>query len=259
MDLLTSYYFINNINRENSTNTTKNNKSTNNDTSIDYTSRQISAITPSPEQHINNKQKNNNNNNSNKKSVVTHNNNNIKSNALLCKIAKYLHKHELKKYNGKRTFDHYINFLTDIIKRSKSTKNILLLTLYYLIKIDENCRTTSSIGPGMSSYCSKRKFFGCLVLAHKYLNDKTFKMDSWFIISGGGLSKLEISQIERWCLGQLDYNLYVRNINDVKNWCLPHLFVFNSPDKTDTDLSDLLNYQRQEQSLEYCHSKNQIS
>lgn len=99
-----------------------------------------------------------------------------------------------------------LKFLNEVFKRSKCSKENAVLATFYFQKIYQ-----SNIGDEPSlpefSRCSKRIFLSCLILSHKFLNDNTYSMKNWQIISG--LHAKDLSLMERWCLGKLDYQLAV--------------------------------------------------
>ncbi|CCD24090.1 cyclin family protein NDAI_0C04300 [Naumovozyma dairenensis CBS 421] len=102
------------------------------------------------------------------------------------------------------------SFINEITKRSKSKRNILLLATYYFQKLYTSLSTCPVSTIPEFAFCAKRSFLTCIIIAHKYLNDSTFSMESWSLISG--LNKKALSTIERWCLGKLDYNLFVDDL-----------------------------------------------
>lgn len=57
--------------------------------------------------------------------------------------------------------------------------------------------------------CPRRIYLCCLILAHKFLHDKTLSLNAWRLISG--LKPRELSFMERWCLGRLDYQLHIKD------------------------------------------------
>ena len=146
------------------------------------------------------------------------------TNIMILKISKVLLKTDLP--HKRRAFQHYATFLHDVLKRSKTTKTCLILATYYYDLLINETKTPKQTSNEVESleYCAKRRFYGCLILAHKYINDKTYNMESWSIISGkGGLSKLDISKIEKWCLAKLNYELYIKDLSVLQKWCLDKL------------------------------------
>lgn len=97
-------------------------------------------------------------------------------------------------------------FLNEIFKRSKCSKNIILLSAYYFHKL-YTFKMQSVTNLPEFSRCSKRIYLVCLILSHKFLKDQTFSMKSWQRISG--LPTKDIATMERWCLGKLDYELFL--------------------------------------------------
>ncbi|SCV99479.1 LAFE_0A04060g1_1 [Lachancea fermentati] len=113
---------------------------------------------------------------------------------------------------------HLIPFVTEVFRRSKCTKKVILLSMYYFHKL-HTFKLKSITNLPEFSRCAKRIYLSCLVIAHKFLNDQTFSMKTWQCISG--LSSKDITTMERWCLGKLEYellldddklNMWVRNV-----------------------------------------------
>ncbi|KAL3234876.1 PHO85 cyclin-5 [Nakaseomyces bracarensis] len=96
-------------------------------------------------------------------------------------------------------------FLKEVMKRAQINKNILLLASIYFKNL------VSSYKEELPDFacCGKRLLLVCLILAHKFSNDMTFSMRTWTQVSG--LPTMSISIMERWCLKQLNYGLYINN------------------------------------------------
>ncbi|EJS43437.1 pcl5p [Saccharomyces arboricola H-6] len=99
-----------------------------------------------------------------------------------------------------------LKFLNEVFKRSKCSKENAILATFYFQKIYQ-FHTSSEASLPEFSHCSKRIFLCCLILSHKFLNDNTYSMKNWQIISG--LHAKDLSLMERWCLGRLNYELAV--------------------------------------------------
>ncbi|QLG71969.1 hypothetical protein HG535_0C03220 [Zygotorulaspora mrakii] len=95
-------------------------------------------------------------------------------------------------------------FLREILKRSKCNKKVTLLSTLYFQKINNSQKDIDDL-PEFAK-CSKRAFLSCLILAHKFLNDNTFSLKTWSLISG--LKQKDLSCMERWYLQKLDYKLF---------------------------------------------------
>ncbi|CCH58109.1 hypothetical protein TBLA_0A03090 [Henningerozyma blattae CBS 6284] len=94
-------------------------------------------------------------------------------------------------------------FLTQIIKRSKLSKSLVLYSTLYASKIFSKHQCNS---PEFAN-CSKRILLLSIIIAHKFNNDNTFSIKTWSQISG--LKSTELINMERWCLQTLDYNLNI--------------------------------------------------
>ncbi|SCU98272.1 LAFA_0G16754g1_1 [Lachancea sp. 'fantastica'] len=118
------------------------------------------------------------------------------------------------------TKQHLVAYLTEIIKRAKCSKKIVLLSIFYFHKL-YTYKLDSITNLPEFSRCSKRIFLCCLILAHKFLNDQTFSMASWQRISG--LPCKDLSTMERWCLANLDYELFTTE-TELTTWCDKHIY-----------------------------------
>ncbi|CEP62277.1 Pcl5p LALA0_S05e01860g [Lachancea lanzarotensis] len=118
------------------------------------------------------------------------------------------------------TKQHLVAYLTEIIKRAKCSKKIVLLSTFYFHKLYAYKLDSITNLPEFSR-CSKRVYLCCLVLAHKFLNDQTFSMASWQRISG--LPCKDLSTMERWCLTILDYELFTTDA-ELTMWCDKHIY-----------------------------------
>ncbi|CAI4063682.1 Pcl5p SKDI_08G1150 [Saccharomyces kudriavzevii IFO 1802] len=99
-----------------------------------------------------------------------------------------------------------LKFLNEVFKRSKCSKENAILATFYFQRIYRSRAQNESSLPEFSR-CSKRIFLCCLILSHKFLNDNTYSMKNWQIISG--LHAKDLSLMERWCLGKLNYELAI--------------------------------------------------
>lgn len=96
-------------------------------------------------------------------------------------------------------------FLREVVRRSKSNKKNAVLALSYFNKLYDS--QSAKVKLPDFARCAKRIFLSCLILAHKFLNDNSFNMKTWSLISG--LTVKDLCLMERWCLDKLDYNLYI--------------------------------------------------
>lgn len=90
-------------------------------------------------------------------------------------------------------------FIAEILRRSRTSYSTLQLALYYLVKA-----TTIPSKPRVFA-CGRRTFLSALVVAGKYLQDRTFSSRAWSRISG--LSTKEINANEISLLLALDWKL----------------------------------------------------
>lgn len=94
-------------------------------------------------------------------------------------------------------------FLKQVMKRAQINKETLLLAAMYFKNLVHSYKEDL---PDFAC-CGKRVLLVCLILAHKFSNDMTFSMRTWTQVSG--LPIKSISIMERWCLKQLNYGLYI--------------------------------------------------
>lgn len=113
-----------------------------------------------------------------------------------CKISTDKIKNEVKSVGS---------FVREVLRRSESNTKITVLAFTYFNKVYDGQSSRDKL-PEFAR-CSKRIFLGCLILAHKFLNDNSFTMKTWNMISG--LKQKDLCLMERWCLDRLDYKLLV--------------------------------------------------
>lgn len=97
------------------------------------------------------------------------------------------------------------SFVREVLRRSKSNSKSTVLAFTYFNKIYDSQLGRDKL-PEFAR-CSKRVFLSCLILANKFLNDNSFTMKTWTMISG--LKQKDLCLMERWCLDRLDYKLLV--------------------------------------------------
>ncbi|CCD23858.1 Pcl5p NDAI_0C01980 [Naumovozyma dairenensis CBS 421] len=110
-------------------------------------------------------------------------------------------------------------YLMEILKRSQSSRNNVIVASFYFQKLYNSVQLNQDPNPEFV-HCSKRIFLSCLILSHKFLNDKTFSMKAWSLISG--ISKRDLSILERWCLMRLNYHLVV-DVTEINKWSFTNL------------------------------------
>ncbi|QLL33382.1 hypothetical protein HG536_0E02930 [Torulaspora globosa] len=97
------------------------------------------------------------------------------------------------------------SFVREVLRRSKSNTRSTVLAFAYFNKVYDGQSVKDKL-PEFAR-CSKRVFLSCLILANKFLNDNSFAMKTWHMISG--LRQKDLCLMERWCLDRLDYKLLV--------------------------------------------------
>ncbi|CAO3582519.1 unnamed protein product [Absidia cylindrospora] len=116
-------------------------------------------------------------------------------------------------------------FIQEVLKRSRTTYSTLQTAFFYLFRArpaivhylhtssatrhsDDGHQGTAPLN-GRDAYihCGRRMFLASLVVASKFVQDKTYRNSVWAKIAG--LTVQEINASERVFLGLLDYRLYV--------------------------------------------------
>jgi len=91
-------------------------------------------------------------------------------------------------------------FISEILKRSNTTFNILTLSNIYLSRFIKTLNN--------ENYNWRKIFTGTLILAHKYLCDIGYNRNIlWVHITG--LKINEINEIEKLILNKINFDLYV--------------------------------------------------
>ena len=105
------------------------------------------------------------------------------------------------------------DFISESLKRSKTSYSTLQVALYYIIMLKANVpvdRFTQEQTGDPSQIplqCGRRMFLSVLMLGSKYLQDKNYSTTAWSKITG--LSCAEINSHERQVLLALDYRLHI--------------------------------------------------
>ncbi|CCE63208.1 hypothetical protein TPHA_0E01140 [Tetrapisispora phaffii CBS 4417] len=119
------------------------------------------------------------------------------------------------KFNGK----HAVSkkklklFLKEIVRRTNS-KNINVTTINHAIhylkafysQLEEHDCARAAMDRPLFTFCIKRMFIMCLVLANKFLVDENYVLSTWSLITASSLKDLKI--METYVLKTLDYNLF---------------------------------------------------
>jgi Cyclin len=107
-------------------------------------------------------------------------------------------------------------FVREILKRSKSTYSTLQAALYYIFRIKEtimdlmakrNVLPVLQPSPQDCIFCGRRMFLAAVMVASKFLQDKTYRNSAWAKISG--LTASEISFSEMAFLELIDFRLFI--------------------------------------------------
>ncbi|KAG2219421.1 hypothetical protein INT45_010612, partial [Circinella minor] len=158
-------------------------------------------------------------------------------------------------------------FIQEVLKRSRTTYSTLQTALFYLFRArpaiiaqlyERNHATTmdhrhpSNNNPyWQDAYisCGRRMFLASLVIASKFVQDKTYRNSAWAKIAGLPVS--EINAAERIFLDLIDYRLYIAQPTFEQWHHLLHLHVesraLNKPIPLLHDLSCLPTGQQQQQ------------
>ncbi|KAI8332432.1 cyclin-domain-containing protein [Chlamydoabsidia padenii] len=103
-------------------------------------------------------------------------------------------------------------FIQEVLKRSRTTYSTLQTALFYLFRsrpaIDAHLRQQQQDKwEGAYISCGRRMFLASLVVASKFVQDKTYRNSAWAKIAG--LPVAEINAAERIFLDLVDYRLYI--------------------------------------------------
>lgn len=116
-------------------------------------------------------------------------------------------------------------FVREILKRSKTTYSTLQAALYYIFRIKASVTehmVRRQAGPPMEKpspkdciFCGRRMFLAALMVASKFLQDRTYRNSAWAKISG--LNTAEITFSEMTFLQLIDYQLFISK-NTFDRW-----------------------------------------
>src|SRR5438067_13500340 len=118
-------------------------------------------------------------------------------------------------------------FLKEVLKRSRTSYSTLQTALFYLFRIRPKIEglknqlltsipTESLRKSVMMISCCRRMFLTSLIIATKYLQDRSYSNKAWSKITGLTVKEINYYEIFFWQL--IDYNLYVAG-DSFKNWC----------------------------------------
>lgn len=103
-------------------------------------------------------------------------------------------------------------FIQEVLKRSRTTYSTLQTALFYLFRarpkiIEHLQQQQKSWKHNAYISCGRRMFLASLVVASKFVQDKTYRNSAWAKIAG--LPVTEINTAERYFLSLMDYRLYI--------------------------------------------------
>ncbi|EPB89271.1 hypothetical protein HMPREF1544_03895 [Mucor circinelloides 1006PhL] len=111
-------------------------------------------------------------------------------------------------------------FIQEVLKRSRTTYSTLQTALFYLFRArpaiiqhlqqqqqQRSCDKKSSWQHSAYISCGRRMFLASLVVASKFVQDKTYRNSAWAKIAG--LPVTEINTAERYFLSIMDHRLYI--------------------------------------------------
>jgi PHO85 cyclin-5 len=108
-------------------------------------------------------------------------------------------------------------FIQETLKRSRTSYSTLQVTMYYLVLIkghvpkhDFTMEQPSDLHATRALQCGRRVFLAALILASKYLQDRTYTCRAWSKISG--LNTNEINQNEMAFLHAVNWNLHITDV-----------------------------------------------
>lgn len=111
-------------------------------------------------------------------------------------------------------------FITETLRRSKTSYSTLQIALYYLILLKQCLPASASSSSAghtgcRAMQCGRRMFLTSLILASKYLQDRNYSARAWSKISG--LPLKEINDNERRFLSIVSWDLHVPKAT-FENW-----------------------------------------
>ncbi|KAI9478768.1 MAG: cyclin-domain-containing protein [Benjaminiella poitrasii] len=138
-------------------------------------------------------------------------------------------------------------FIQEVLKRSRTTYSTLQTALFYLFRArpgiiqhlqqQRACDKKTSWQHNAYISCGRRMFLASLVVASKFVQDKTYRNSAWAKIAG--LSVTEINTAERYFLNLLDYRLYIDQTTFDRWHCLLHVRTQARMHNIPTSLQDL--------------------
>ncbi|CAO3662263.1 unnamed protein product [Rhizopus stolonifer] len=135
-------------------------------------------------------------------------------------------------------------FIQEVLKRSRTTYSTLQTALFYLFRIRSSIVNHLSRMNHRAPYwedayvsCGRRMFLASLVVASKFVQDKTYRNSAWAKIAGLPVS--EINASERIFLNMIDYQLYISQPTFEQWYQLLHMHIEARTQNQPTHLHDL--------------------
>lgn len=135
-------------------------------------------------------------------------------------------------------------FIQEVLKRSRTTYSTLQTALFYLFRIRPSVVSHLSRMHHRQPYwedayvsCGRRMFLASLVVASKFVQDKTYRNSAWAKIAGLPVS--EINAAERIFLNMIDYRLYISQPTFEQWYQLLHIHIEAKTQNQPTHLHDL--------------------
>ncbi|CAO3655052.1 unnamed protein product [Mucor hiemalis] len=153
-------------------------------------------------------------------------------------------------------------FIQEVLKRSRTTYSTLQTALFYLfrsrpeikIHLSRMQQTRQHYNQWEDAYvsCGRRMFLASLVVASKFVQDKTYRNSAWAKIAG--LPVNEINAAERIFLNIINYRLYISQPTFEQWHQLLHLHVEAKTMNQPTNIQDFSNLPFQPIDLLHYHS-----
>ncbi|RCI03588.1 hypothetical protein CU098_012692 [Rhizopus stolonifer] len=136
------------------------------------------------------------------------------------------------------------NFIQEVLRRSRTTYSTLQTSLFYLFRIRplivkdlSQMHTREAHWEDAYVSCGRRMFLASLVIASKFVQDKTYRNSAWAKIAGLPVS--EINAAERIFLDRIDYQLYISQPSFEQWYQILHLHI-EAKTQDPLDLPDLI-------------------
>ncbi|KAF1802874.1 hypothetical protein V8B55DRAFT_1378888 [Mucor lusitanicus] len=139
-------------------------------------------------------------------------------------------------------------FIQEVLKRSRTTYSTLQTALFYLFRsrpeinnyltrMQQQQQNNNNNWEYAYINCGRRMFLASLVVASKFVQDKTYRNSAWAKIAGLPVS--EVNAAERIFLNMIDYRLYISQPKFEQWHHLLHMYVEAKTLNQPTDLHDL--------------------